>query len=69
MLSKPRSQIETPNDLNERANAIRWTPHSRQEDYKSEHLATDDLERASRLMVCLWQSKGQDSVQVRAGRV
>ncbi|WP_028590334.1 DNA adenine methylase [Paenibacillus massiliensis] len=73
LFSKPRSQIETVNDLDgeivnlfrvirerpdELANAIRWTPHSRQEYYESYHPADDDLERARRLVVRLWQGRG-----------
>lgn len=73
LFSKSRSQIETVNDLDgevvnlfriirerpdELANAIRWTPHSRQEYYESYHDADSDLERARRLVVRLWQGRG-----------
>jgi DNA adenine methylase len=74
LFSKERSQIETVNDIDgevinlfriirerpdDLAYAIKWTPHSREEYYQS--YATDgldDLERARRLIVRLWQGRG-----------
>lgn len=73
LFSKQRSQLETVNDLDgevvnlfkvirerpdELAYAIRFTPHSREEYYESYLEAEDDLERARRLIVRLWQGRG-----------
>ncbi|MBW7452462.1 DNA adenine methylase [Paenibacillus sepulcri] len=73
LFSKERSQLETVNDLDaelvnlfliirnrpdELAHVIKWTPHSRQEYYESYLPAEDDLERARRLVVRLWQGRG-----------
>lgn len=73
LFSKQRSPLETVNDLDgevvnlfriirERpeklARAISLTPHSREEYYLSYENATDDLERARRLIVRLWQGRG-----------
>lgn len=71
--SKQRSKLETINDIDgeivnlfriirerpvELANAIRWTPHAREEYYESYNPADDDMERARRLVVRLWQGRG-----------
>lgn len=73
LFSKERSQLETVNDIDgdivilfrvirerpdELAHAIRWTPHSREEYYLSYEDASDELERARRLIVRLWQGRG-----------
>ncbi|MFT9116575.1 MAG: DNA adenine methylase [Sporolactobacillus sp.] len=73
LFTKPRSQLETVNDIDgeivnlfrvirerpdELAHAIRFTPHSRQEYYSSYESAADDLERARQLVVRLWQGRG-----------
>jgi DNA adenine methylase len=73
LFSKERSKLETINDIDEEivnlfriirerpdelAHAIRWTPHAREEYYGSYHPTTDDLERARRLVVRLWQGRG-----------
>jgi DNA adenine methylase len=73
LFSKPRSSLETINDLdgeivnlfriirekpNELAEAIRLTPHSREEYYLSYESTEDELERARRLVVRLWQGRG-----------
>ncbi|MEK4148940.1 DNA adenine methylase [Robertmurraya sp. FSL W8-0741] len=73
LFSKKRSQLETVNDLDgevvnlfriirerpdELARAIILTPHSREEYYQSYLDAEDDLERARRLIVRLWQGRG-----------
>ena len=73
LCSKERSSIETVNDLDgdivnffkvirerpeELACAIKYTPHSREEYYKSYEKCTDELERARRLVVRLWQGRG-----------
>ncbi|UII56696.1 DNA adenine methylase [Cytobacillus spongiae] len=73
LFTKQRSQLETVNDLDgdvvnlfrvirerpdELAQAIRLTPHSREEYYNSYLEAEDDLERARRLIVRLWQGRG-----------
>lgn len=73
LFSKDRSLIETVNDLDgevvnlfriirerpeDLAHEIRWTPHSRQEYYESYHDSENDLERARRLVVRLWQGRG-----------
>ncbi|MCY7484305.1 DNA adenine methylase [Paenibacillus alvei] len=73
LFSKERSRLETVNDIDgeivnlfrvirerpdELAHVIRWTPHSRQEYYQSYEPAVDDLERARRLVVRLWQGRG-----------
>lgn len=73
LFSKERSQLETVNDIDgeivnlfrlirerpeELAHAIRWTPHARQEYYESYAPEVDELERARRLVVRLWQGRG-----------
>lgn len=73
LFTKERSRIETVNDLDgeivnlfrmirerpeELAAMIRWTPHARQEYYESYERVTDELERARRLIVRLWQGRG-----------
>lgn len=73
LFSKERSQLETVNDIDgeivnlfkiirerpeELARAIEYTPHARDEYYKSYEMAEDDLERARRLVVRLWQGRG-----------
>ncbi len=73
LFTKQRSSLETINDLDgevinlfkvirehpdELARAIRLTPHSRDEYYSSYEPATDNLERARRLIVRLWQGRG-----------
>ncbi|MGI2294152.1 DNA adenine methylase [Paenibacillus sp. GXUN7292] len=73
LFSKTRSRLETVNDIDgeivnlfriirerpdELAHVIQWTPHSRQEYYESYEPAADDLERARRLVVRLWQGRG-----------
>jgi DNA adenine methylase len=73
LFTKPRSQLETVNDLDgevvnlfrvirtrpdELAHTIRFTPHSREEYYLSYDSADDELERARRLIVRLWQGRG-----------
>lgn len=73
LFTKKRSQLETVNDIDgeivnlfrvirerpeELAYAIRWTPHSREEYYSSYEPAVDELERARRLIVRLWQGRG-----------
>lgn len=73
LFSKHRSKLETVNDLDgeivnlfkiirsrpdELAYAIRFTPHSRQEYYASYLETEDELERARRLIVRLWQGRG-----------
>ncbi|QYR24305.1 DNA adenine methylase [Paenibacillus sp. sptzw28] len=73
LFSKQRSQLETVNDIDgevvnlfriirerpeELANAVRWTPHSREEYYLSYQPAENELERARRLIVRLWQGRG-----------
>jgi DNA adenine methylase len=73
LFSKQRSKLETVNDLDgevvnlfqvirsrpdELAHVIRFTPHSREEYYNSYLEAEDDLERARRLIVRLWQGRG-----------
>ncbi|MDQ0719779.1 DNA adenine methylase [Paenibacillus sp. W4I10] len=73
LFSKERSQLETVNDIDgevvnlfrvirerpdELAQMIKWTPHSRQEYYESYEPSSDDLERARRLVVRLWQGRG-----------
>lgn len=73
LFSKQRSPLETVNDLDgevvnlfriirerpdELARAISLTPHSREEYYQSYLEAEDDLERARRLIVRLWQGRG-----------
>jgi DNA adenine methylase len=73
LFSKQRSKLETINDLDgevvnlfriirerpeELARIIYLTPHSREEYYQSYLEAEDDLERARRLIVRLWQGRG-----------
>lgn len=73
LFSKPRSRLETVNDIDgeivnlfrvireqpkELAHGIHWTPHSREEYYNSYEAASDELERARRLIVRLWQGRG-----------
>lgn len=73
LFSKERSAIETVNDLDgditnlfkiirerpeELAHAIKYTPHSREEYYNSYENCVDELERARRLVVRLWQGRG-----------
>lgn len=73
LFTKDRSQIETVNDIsknvtnlfkvirtrrNELIEAVTWTPHSRDEYYLSYDSSNDDLERARRLLVRLWQGRG-----------
>lgn len=73
LFSKERSPLETVNDLDgelvnlfriirerpdELAHVVRWTPHSREEYYLSYEPVEDDLERARRLIVRLWQGRG-----------
>ncbi|BFH12747.1 DNA adenine methylase [Paenibacillus melissococcoides] len=73
LFNKPRSPIETVNDLDgevtnlfeivrtrpeELARAIYWTPYSRDEYYRSYEPAKDDLERARRFLVRTWQAIG-----------
>ncbi|KOY81558.1 DNA adenine methylase [Lysinibacillus macroides] len=73
LFSKKRSQLETVNDLDgeivnlfqvirerpdELAHQIKFTPHSRQEYYNSYLVADNELERARRLIVRLWQGRG-----------
>ncbi|PAD69912.1 DNA methyltransferase [Bacillus sp. 7586-K] len=73
LFSKHRSKLETVNDLDgdivnlfrvirerpdELAHAIRFTPHSREEYYNSYLEAEDEMERARRLIIRLWQGRG-----------
>ncbi|QPR68531.1 DNA adenine methylase [Lysinibacillus macroides] len=73
LFSKNRSQLETVNDLDgeivnlfqvirerpdELAHQIKFTPHAREEYYNSYTAADDELERARRLIVRLWQGRG-----------
>lgn len=73
LFSKEPSRLETVNDIDgeivnlfrvirerpdELAHAIRWTPHSREEYYLSYEDSEDELERARRLIVRLWQGRG-----------
>jgi len=73
LFSKQRSPLETINDLDgdivnlfkvirerpdELAYAIRFTPYSREEYLKSYLEAEDELERARRYIVRLWQGRG-----------
>lgn len=73
LFSKQRSQLETVNDLDgevvnlfrvirerpeELAQAIKFTPHSREEYYLSYEESDNELERARRLIVRLWQGRG-----------
>lgn len=73
LFSKPRSVIETINDLDrdvtnlfkvirerpeELAYAIKFTPHSREEFYLSYEECEEELERARRFVVRLWQGRG-----------
>lgn len=73
LFSKPRSSLETVNDIDgevvnlfriirerpdELARSIRLTPHSREEYYQSYEEVQDELERARRLIVRLWQGRG-----------
>ncbi|GAB2558325.1 DNA adenine methylase [Gracilibacillus alcaliphilus] len=73
LFSKEHSKLETINDIDgeiinlfnvirdrpdELARQIALTPHSREEYYSSYHEATDDMERARRLLVRLWQGRG-----------
>lgn len=73
LFTKQRSRLETVNDINgeivnlfrvirerpdELSFAIQATPHSREEYYASYEKAEDDLERARRLVVRLWQGRG-----------
>ena len=73
LCSKDRSKIETVNDLDseiinlfkiirerpvELSYAIEFTPHSREEYYKSYEECSDELERARRLVIRLWQGRG-----------
>lgn len=73
LFSKPRSTLETVNDLDgevvnlfkvirerpeELAYVTRFTPHSREEYYLSYQPSEDELERARRLLVRLWQGRG-----------
>lgn len=73
LFTKQRSQLETVNDLDveivnlfqvirerpdELVYAIKFTPHSRQEYYNSYSMdGADELERARRLIVRLWQGR------------
>lgn len=79
LFSKEPSALETINDIDgevinlfniirerpeEIARAIELTPHARDEYYKSYEPAENDLERARRLIVRLWQGRGgKDSSQ------
>jgi DNA adenine methylase len=73
LFSKLRSNLETVNDIDgevvnlfciirerpeELARAIKLTPHSREEYYQSYLEVEDELERARRLIVRLWQGRG-----------
>ncbi|MFA8306511.1 DNA adenine methylase [Paenibacillus alvei] len=73
LFSKERSRLETVNDIDgeivnlfrvirerpdELAHVVHWTPHSREEYYHSYESTEDDLERARRLLVRLWQGRG-----------
>jgi DNA adenine methylase len=73
LFSKKRSELETINDIDgevinlfkvirekpdELAYSIKFTPHSREEYYLSYLPAENDLERARRLVVRLWQGRG-----------
>ena len=73
LCSKPRSKLETVNDLDnelvnlfkvmrsrpkELADAIQLTPYSRQEYYESYYLSDCELENARRLIIRLWQGRG-----------
>lgn len=73
LFTKQRSQLETINDIDgeivnlfkvirerpdELAHMIKFTPHSREEYYQSYLEAEDELERARRLIVRLWQGRG-----------
>ncbi len=73
LFSKLRSPLETVNDIDgeivnlfkiirerpeDLATAVRLTPHSREEYYNSYIEAEDDLERARKLIVRLWQGRG-----------
>lgn len=77
LFSKKRSKLETINDIDddvvnifriirerpdELAYAIRFTPHSREEYYQSYEYSEDDLERARRLIVRLWQGRGGENI-------
>lgn len=73
LFSKQRSPLETINDIDgdiinlfrmirerpdDLSRAIKFTPHSREEYYNSYIEACDELERARRLVVRLWQGRG-----------
>lgn len=73
LFSKDRSRLETVNDIDgeivnlfkiirerpdELARQTALTPHSRQEYYESYLEAEDEMERARRLLVRLWQGRG-----------
>lgn len=73
LFSKERSPLETVNDIDgdivnlfriirerpdDLAHVVRWTPHSREEYYLSYESIGNDLERARRLIVRLWQGRG-----------
>ncbi|EJW19927.1 site-specific DNA methylase [Paenibacillus alvei DSM 29] len=73
LFSKERSRLETVNDIDgeivnlfrvirerpdELAYVVQWTPHSREEYYHSYEAIEDELERARRLLVRLWQGRG-----------
>ncbi|EZH67922.1 DNA methyltransferase [Bacillaceae bacterium JMAK1] len=73
LFTKDRSKLETVNDLDEDivnlfnvireqperlAHAIYYTPHSRQEYYNSYLEAENNVEKARRLIVRLWQGRG-----------
>ncbi len=75
LFRKPPSVIETVNDLDgsicnlfrvvrdspdKLAHAIRWTPYARDEYYASyEEVTCDDVERARRFLVRMWQAIGR----------
>ncbi|WP_010501354.1 DNA adenine methylase [Paenibacillus elgii] len=71
--NKPPSALETINDLDgdvvnlfrvirdhpeELAHLVQWTPYSREEYYASYEAMGDDLERARRFLVRMWQAIG-----------
>ncbi|WP_168121911.1 DNA adenine methylase [Paenibacillus sp. HB172176] len=73
LFRKKASRIETVNDLDgnvvnlfkvirdrpeELAHAIRWTPYAREEYYASYDDVKDDIERARRFLVRMWQAIG-----------
>jgi DNA adenine methylase len=72
LFNKPRSKLETVNDLNgsitnlfrvirdrreELVEAIRWTPYSREEYKLSYELASNEIEKARRFLVRCWMAR------------